>query len=66
MLISKCPKCNKVFKFNTSQQLPFGSKVHYSVNIGGILGQIASGGGSAHLDEQLAFVDVPSISQPHY
>ena len=65
-LISKCPKCNKVFKFNTSQQLPIGGKFHYSVNIGGILGQIATGGGSAHLDEQLACVDVPSISQPHF
>lgn len=31
-----------------------------------VLGQVATGGGSAHLDEQLACIDVPSISQPHF
>ena len=66
MLISKCPKCNKILKLHTSQQLPIGEKCHYSTNIGAVLGQIATGGGSAHLDEQLACIDVPSISQPHF
>ena len=51
MLISKCPKCNKILKLHTSQQLPIGEKCHYSTNIGAVLGQIATGGGSAHLDE---------------
>ena len=40
MLISKCPKCNKIFKFSTSQQLPIGDKYHYSANIGAVLGQV--------------------------
>ena len=66
MLISKCPKCNKLFKLNTSQQLQIGQGYHFSTNIGAVLGQIATGGGSAHLEEQLACVDVPSISKPHF
>ena len=66
MLISKCPKCHKLFKLNTSQQLQIGQRYHYSTNIGAVLGQIATGGGTAHLEEQLACVDVPSISKPHF
>ena len=34
--------------------------------IRGNRGQIATGGGSAHLDEQLTCVDIPSISRPHF
>ena len=66
MLISKCPKCHKLFKLNTSQQLHIGQRYHYSTNIGAVLGQIATGGGSAHLEKQLACVNVASISKPHF
>ena len=35
---------------------------HYDVNIGATLGQIATGGGSEHMKEQLACFQVPSLS----
>ena len=39
----------------------YGRKERYSINVGAVMGQISSGGGSSHLQEQLACVDVPSI-----
>ena len=64
-LISKCSKCNKVSRLihHNSYQLEENFTSQY---IRGNRGQIATGGGSAHLDEQLACVDIPSISRPHF
>ena len=39
---------------------------HYDVNIGATLGQIATGGGSEHMKEQLACFQVPSLSTPSF
>ena len=66
LLVSKCNKCNDLIKFRTSQLLPVADQLHYAVNIGAVLGQIATGGGSAHLAEQMACINVPSLSQPHF
>ena len=42
--------------------LKLGNKAHYSCNVGAVLGQVATGGGGAHLEEQLMCLDVPSLS----
>ena len=39
---------------------------NYTVNIGATLGQIANGGGADHLKEQLACIQVPSLSTPTF
>ena len=39
---------------------------HYAVNIGATLGQIATEGGADHLKEQLACIQVPSLSSPTF
>lgn len=48
----------------TSEYMKFGEKRHYSGNLGALLGQIATGNGGDHLQEQLSSMNVPSLS-PH-
>jgi len=50
--------CNDLIKFRTSQLLPVADQLHYAVKIGAVLGQIATGGGSDHLAEQMACINV--------
>ena len=61
VLLSKCTKCHKDFRFTTGDTVLYGRKERYSTNVGAVMGQISSGGGSSHLQEQLACIDVPSI-----
>jgi len=35
---------------------------HYATNVSAVLGQMATGGGAAHLEEQLSCVSVPSLT----
>ena len=42
--------------------MQLGDKSHYSSNIGTVLVQVTTGGGGAHLEEQLMCLDVPSLS----
>ena len=53
-----------LFRFTTSEITSYSRTNHYSVNIGATLGQIATGGGADHLKEQLACIQVPSLSTP--
>ena len=45
----------------TSDKVKYNSSNRFSVNVGAVLGQAATGGGAAHLKEQLSALDVPSI-----
>ena len=47
---------------HTSEMFQLDKKGYYSSNIGAVLGQIATGGGGSHLEEQLMSLDVPSLS----
>ena len=38
---------------HTSESSKLGDKAHYSCNIAAVLGQVATGGGGTHLEEQL-------------
>ena len=64
ILVSHCPKCNAIFRFHTSDMITYGNTNHYAVNFGAVLGQMATGGGADHLEEQMACVHVPSLSNP--
>jgi len=48
----------------TSECIKLGERGHYFSNLGAALGQIATGGGGDHLEEQLSSMNVPSLS-PH-
>ena len=61
-MVCQCLKCYSLFRFTISNTISYSSSDHYTVNIGAVLGQIATGGGAGHLMEQLACVQVPSLS----
>ena len=62
VMMCQCLKCYSLFRFTTSNTISYSSSDHYTVNIGAVLGQIATGGGAGHLMEQLACVQIPSLS----
>ena len=47
---------------HTSESSKLGDKCHYSCNITAVLGQVATGGGGAHIEEQLMCLDILSLS----
>lgn len=51
------------FKLATSSTVKIGKSRHYAINVGATLGQISTGGGAAHLQEQMASIGVPSLSK---
>ena len=63
VLTSRCTNCLNIQKMHTSEMVKLKGKNHYSSNLGAVLGQVATGGGSAHLEEQLMSMDIPSLSQ---
>ena len=66
IMVCQCLKCSTLFRFTTSEITSYDTKNHYKVNIGAALGQIATGGGGDHLKEQLACIQVPSLSGPSF
>ena len=64
ILVSRCFKCRQYFKMYTAEYIKLGEKGHYSTNMGAVLGQISTGGGGHHLQEQLCSMNIPSLS-PH-
>ena len=66
ILMCQCLKCYAQFRVTTSNFINYNHTDHYSVNVGAVLGQIATGRGADHLTEQLACVQVPSLSTPSF
>ena len=66
ILVCQCLKCHALFRVATSNFINFDHTDHYSVNVGAVPGQIVTGGGADHLTEQLACVQVPSLSTPSF
>ena len=62
VLTAVCTKCSNVQKMYTSEILKLEEKHHYASNLGAVLGQIATGGGGAQLEEQLMCMDIPTLS----
>ena len=64
VLVSQCQKCQSIFRCYTSNKLTYNNNsTHYTTNIQAVLGQIATGGGAEHLEEQLACVQVPALTK---
>ena len=51
------------FRCYTSHKLTYNDKNHYTTNVQAALGQIATGGGAEHLEEQLACVRIPAMTK---
>jgi len=63
VLNARCTGCFRLFKMYASKNLQMNNEGYYAHNIGAVLGQMATGGGGAHLEEQLMNIDVPPLSQ---
>ena len=49
---------------HTLEMLSLQGKKHFSSNVGAVLGQVATGGGGSHLEEQLMSMNIQWLSQP--
>ena len=63
VLVSQCQKCQSLFRCYTSHKLTYNNKNHYTTNVQAALGEIATGGGAEHLEEQLACVQIPAMTK---
>ena len=52
-----------IFRCYTCNKLIYNNNTHYTSNIQAVLGQIATGGGDEHLEEQLACIRVPALTK---
>ena len=65
VLLVECEKCSKGFYIESSTKVKgSGSKkTRYAVNVGAVLGQMATGGGHSKLNETAAALDLPGMSK---
>ena len=65
ILLVECDKCNtKLYLESSTKVLGSGSKkTRYAVNVGAVLGQMATGGGHSRLNETAAALNVPGMSK---
>jgi hypothetical protein len=63
-----CDGCSENFTIDSSHMIAGseGLKKRYSVNVGAVWGQMATGGGQRKLNEVLASINVPGISKPTF
>ena len=62
ILVGQCSKCLEIFRLHTSEMVSYDDQNHYATNVGAVLGQMATSGGAAQLEEQLSCVSVPSLT----
>ena len=43
--------------------MTYNNDSHYTTNVQAVLGQVATGGGGEHLEEQLACLQIPSVTK---
>ena len=63
VFVSQCSKCHSIFRCDTSSMVTHNDKSHYTTNVQAVLGQVATGGGAEHLEEQLACLQIPSVTK---
>ena len=63
VFVSQCPKCHSIIRSDTSSMMTYNSNSHYTTNVQAVLGQVATGGGGEHLEEQLACLQIPSVTK---
>ena len=64
VFVSQCPKCYSIIRSDTSSMMTYNNDSHYTTNVQALLGQVATGGGGGErLEEQLACLQIPSVTQ---
>ena len=64
VITAQCQGCRKKFTVDTSPKVP-GSK-RFDINVRAVWGSMVTGNGPAHLNEFLATVNSPGLSQPTF
>jgi len=64
VMSAQCQGCYKTFTLDTSPRIP-GSK-HFDVNVRAVWGSMVTGNGPAHLNEFMATMNSPGLSQPTF
>ena len=61
---AKCGKCHSTFSISSSPRVVTNKKKKFwTINLGAVLGQMATGGGASHLQQVMASVGAPSMSK---
>ena len=63
VFVSQCSKCHSIFRCDTSNMMTHNGESHYTTNVQAVLGQVATGGGAEHLEEQFACLQIPSVTK---
>ena len=66
ILTSKCKNCKTLFRFHSSPKLVnpnMEEKDRFDLNVRAVWGEMVTGGGAAHLNESLATMSSPGLSQ---
>ena len=63
VFVSQCPKCHSIIRSDISSMMTYNNNSHYTTNVQAVLGQVATGGGGEHLEEQLACLQIPSVTK---
>ncbi|KAJ8299476.1 hypothetical protein KUTeg_023536 [Tegillarca granosa] len=66
VLLSQCEGYKDKFRFETSPTLPLDNSQHYDVNVRSVWVSMVTGGGVSHLNELMAKLNSPCMSQPTY
>lgn len=63
-----CAGCEEKFTIDSSTKIvgSGGMNTRYSVNVGAVWGQMATGGGQRSFNEIMASINVPGISKPTF
>jgi hypothetical protein len=63
VLAAECQGCFKIFNLQTSPKLPIKDSFRFDVNVRAVWGEMVTGGGVSHLNESLATIGVPGMTQ---
>ena len=63
VIAAECQGCFRVFKLHSSPKLPVKDSFKYDVNVRAVWGEMVTGGGVSHLNESLATIGVPGMTQ---
>ena len=63
VVAAECQGCHKVFHLGGSSKLPVNESFHYDINVRAVWGEMSTGGGVSHLNESLATMGIPGMTQ---
>jgi hypothetical protein len=64
VMLAQCQGCSQKFSFDSSPKVP-GSK-RFDINVRAVWGSMVTGNGPSHLNEFMATLNSPGLSQPSF